>query len=164
MACHVGWLNWTGWRSLRTEMSFWKLRNEVKLRLKSFEDEIDYFICLCAPLNFLSSSDTAQVGGWSSELQFKRVQSYSPQRCSAQAYLPDDRFFSSSRSLCSDLLMSIWDYLLQHQTELYACNSGRNYSIHKIAGEDYSSTVAQRDVNYSDFETKQYQLMQGSTR
>ena len=115
-------------------MSFWKLRNEVKLRLKSFEDEIDYFICLCAPLNFLSSSDTAQVGGWSSELQFKRVQSYSPQRCSAQAYLPDDRFFSSSRSLCSDLLMSIWDYLLQHQTELYACNflyacnSGRNYS------------------------------------
>jgi hypothetical protein len=37
-------------------------------------------------------------------------------------------------------------------------------AIHKIAGEDYSSTVAQRDVNYSDFETKQYQLMQGSTR
>ena len=49
-------------------MSFWKLRNEVKLRLKSFEDEIDYFICLCAPLNFLSSSDTAQVGGWRLEV------------------------------------------------------------------------------------------------
>jgi len=37
-------------------------------------------------------------------------------------------------------------------------------AVQKTARQDYSSTVAQMDVNYSSFQTKQYQFKHGSTR